>query len=623
VVVKQLPPGARRDEFQRIGAPKIEENLSQKKQQTENETPIVKSREREVADRKLEELYSVIDEVFEEKDADQSGFFRTLDTDDGEILVPTNSTLSHLSDAVSKVVNMGCFPTVSAARILSIQSLCEPLITATSQQSLHIDGSDDDEFVDRLHSAQAGLRACKLILQTMTEGRDDRRICSEDLVQSLIRLGKQVLNSCITPVVESRRSGLSSELFAIASHRKNDIYPVLRLCGSIFTQVAALIGKIKLSGFTLSPIESMCIDVIFAENGAKETESVLGIQKFEAFRQKAMDLLAQTFACHPDQRDSIAGEVLNNLERLPDKRANARQFKSAREAPIMLVSALFMRIVQAAGSNNSEKVEVSEQASAADSDGDDDKDDSDSEADELAPKQRKPANRLGQTPNQIVSRLWSGASMTAGHIATTLVNRAENVSKSGDKPFRNLLDLFIEDLCNVLGSPEWPAASLFLEKLLAIMVNYAQNQKERGVQAADMALAAIGSMGVGIIDFLTRLKQHKRSLDVSQSELASKLAVLAEDALRGDVNKSHLLDLNGPFRILLESLPGYLSPQGAHASRDEPHTRSLSGYLVTSWVNTFYGAFKEKDDEPRSQAVSNLERHLQKVVMDPNWFSKE
>lgn len=585
----------------------------------------MKSREREIADKKMSELDSLLEEIVESRDTDPSSHFRSLETHDGELLVLRGTALSSLSDAVSKVFNLGCFSSVPTKKVLLIQSLCEPLIRATNQLSLDLEMCDSDDFVARLSRAELGLRAGKLVLQTMTEGSNDRRLCSEDLIQGIVQLLKRILSSCITPVVESRRNASSSGgLFTMASQNKDRIYPVLRLCGSIFGQIASLIGKIRLSGITLSPIESVSIDLIFAQNGEKETESALGIQKFESFRQKSMDVLAQIFACHLEQRDSIAGEILNNLERLPDKRASARHFKSAREAPIMLVSALFMRVVQAAASNNSEKNE-SFATATVELEEDDDEDGSDSEAQYRRSKMRKAANQLVQAPRQVAARLGQGARKIAGHIASTLVARAENVSKSGDKPFRNLLDLFIEDLCNVLGSPEWPAASIFLESLLAVMINFSTNYKEKGVQAADMALASMGSMGVGIIDFISRLKHIKRSLDVRQSEVASKLVPLADDALKNSINMKDVLGLDGPYRVVLESLPGFLHPQGSRrAGRDDPHLRSLTGYYATFWVNAFYKAYEDNDENgPRHHSINDLEKHLKNVIMDPNWFSKE
>jgi cohesin loading factor subunit SCC2 len=483
--------------------------------------------------------------------------------------------------------------------------------------------SDDDEISGRLLRAQTGLRACKLALQTMTEGSDDRRTCSEDLIQSIVRLVKYVLNSCITPVVESRRTGSSSELFESAARHKSGISDLLRLCGNIFSLVAVLLGKINLTDFTLSPIESISIDMIFIQNAEKEAESVLGIKKVETFRQKAMDVLAQIAAFHPDQRDAIVDEVLLNLERLPAKRTSARHFKSAHDDPIMLVSALFMRIVQAAGSSNSKRIDAPQET--PDSDGTDSSEDEESE-DELhdpRPKKRKTGKKIAQAPGQIANVLWNESEGIAGRIANTLVARAENVSKSGDKPYRNILDLFMEDLCNVLGSPEWPAATILLYRLLSHMVHISENAKDKSGQAVEMAIATMGNMGCGIIDFTHRLRRLKRGLDIAHSEMSARLIPLADGALARNINRKDVLAENGPYRMVLDSLSTYLHPQGPHLDRNDPYLRSLSGYYVTAWTIAFHESSPENHGVPLTQTMPEMEEQLKNMLLDKNWSAKE
>lgn len=613
VMVKPLPAHARPEEYRRIDIAVPASTPSKPSMRAEGDQLAVTSRDRENADRLLRDLSSLLEEMVESRDTDQPGHFQPLVTDDGEFLVLGATSLMKLSDAVLRLNNLGCFPEVPPKQILVLQSLCEPLVTATSQLSLEMKSIESNEVLAHLSQAETGLRACKLVLQSMTEGCDDRRVCSEDLVQAIIRLLKHVLVSTIAPVVEARRTGSSSELFNIATQQKESrdkIYRILRFCGSILGQLAALIGKIKLTEFTLSPIESLSIEIIFTQNSDKEADSALGIQKFESFRQRAMDVIAQIFACHPDQRNSVVVDILNNLERLPDKRASARNFKSAREPPIMLASALFMRIVQASATNNDDGARASTSTTS----------DSEDEGGTNAV-----GARPHLAPRRIAAQLESSARKVTSHIARTMVSRAENVSKSGDKPFRNLLDLFVEDLCSVLGSPEWPASSLFLESLLAIMVQFTQNIKDKGVQAADMALATMGSMGVGIIDFTTRLKAVKRSLDVTQSKVASKLVPLTEDALKRNINIEDVLGLDGPYRVVLKSLPGYLNPHGSRINLDDPHLRSLRSYIATCWANSFYKTSGGEDRKEGSyqQHVDALEKHIGKVITDSDWITKE
>jgi cohesin loading factor subunit SCC2 len=606
VLVKPLPPNSRREEYQRY---EVQHSTAPVKRPVEKEAAVMKSHERELAERSTKELHSLIRKLVDEREYDESEYFQTVDTNDGEIAVLKDNALVQLSDAVSKLVNLAYFSAVALDKVLAIQSLCQPVITATSQLALALDGPDPDDLVVRLGRAEFGLRASKLMLQTMTEGSNDRRLCSEDLVKGIVQLLKQVLQSCIIPVVESRRTGSSSQIFNMAMQYKNDIHPLLRRCGNVLNQLVALIGSITLTDFTLSAIESLATTVFFTQNGEKETESALGIQRFESFRQKAMDILAQIFARHPNQRESLTIEILNNLEKLPDKRATARQFKSPRAEPIMLISALFMRMVQAATTsiptNSMEAMQ-------------DVKGEAESQSDTDQSMKRKTAERgANKHLSQFTKDLCAASRTVATHIARMFVQRAENVSKSGDKPFRNLLDLFIEDLCKTLGSPEWPAASVLLAKLLALMVQITQNMKVKGAQAVEMAIFTMGSMGCGIIDFTSRLRKIRHALDISKSDVSSKLVPLAEEALSHNVNIKDILALDGPYRWVVESLPRYLDPQ-------DPQVQVLSEYYVTYWTDSFYRDIEAEDaDGIRSESINNLEKHLAKMAMDPQWLSKE
>ncbi|KAF2019994.1 hypothetical protein BU24DRAFT_406595 [Aaosphaeria arxii CBS 175.79] len=614
VVVNQLP-SEKKKEHQRYD--NIENgNSATSKQvlQSHDTIAAMRPQEREVAERRLQKLGIEIDRISAEKDdPDESTLFATWTTDEGDVTVLGSKAIATLSEAISGIVELGCFTSVPQEQVLQIQSLCEPLITATSHSSLYLATSDAEETLSHIQRAIAGLRASKLVLQTMTESYDSRRTCSEDLVQIIVRVLKKVLESCILPIVDARPSS-DPEIFEFTRERRKEVLKVLQLSGSNLSLLALLVGKVKLTAMALSPLESVAISIVFAQNSEKDSDSALGaMQKFENFRQKSMDVLAQIFAFHSDQRESINNEVLSNLEKLPDKRASARQFKSARDAPIMLVSALFMRFVQAAASRTSRQLdgEHSDHDLVSEDESSDDE-----EADSGAEKSRKPKGPQKRF-DATIRDLWHSAITTASYIASYLVNRASSVSKSGDKPFRILLDYFIQDFCNVLGSPEWPAASILLERILVLMIQIADNVKDNGVNAVDMALAVMGSMGSGILDFKHRLKHVKRGLDVSQSDTSSRLVPLADDALKAGINKHDVVSLKGPFAEVLRSLPNFLNGQGSHPGKSDPYLLSLSGFYVTSWANTFYQAFpRDQDDQPQDHTLNEIERQLKKIATD-------
>lgn len=59
----------------------------------------------------------------------------------------------------------------------------------------------------------------------------------------------------------------------------------------------------------------------------------------------------------------------------------------------------------------------------------------------------------------------------ASHVVNYLIGRAIGTTKTGDAPYRVLLDIFVEDFISVLGLPEWPGAELVLQQVLKFCVS--------------------------------------------------------------------------------------------------------------------------------------------------------
>ncbi|KAF2473891.1 uncharacterized protein BDR25DRAFT_256887 [Lindgomyces ingoldianus] len=625
-VIISKQPSAQREEYQRYDHIQTDDGLSKKRKregnEADNEALSMRSQQREIADQKTNELLALIATISEAKEfGDESGMFATITTDESEFSVLESDTLKRLSTAVMNVIRSGTFPNLPREEILRIQALIEPSIAATSRLSTDPTEGETQDWLSSLEKANSGLRACRLVLETMTKGGDEQRICSEDLVRIIIAALKHILDSCLIPIVESRRQGSSSELFDLASQAKNAINPSLTLCGTVLGLLAKLIGKVTLTETALTPIEYVSTGIIFVQNGENEKESALGIQKFELFRSKAMDVLAQIFACHLDQRSFILNEILSNLEKLPEKRGSARQFKLAHGVPIMLVSALFMRIVQAAASKTTQEKRTNIQAKAAGI-SEEEEEDSDYGKDNHSPTRKpKPTRDSQRVRGRLSQHLVEDSKSVATKIATFLVDRAISVSKSGDKPFRTLLDLFIEDFCNVLGSPEWPAAVVILRQLCARMYVVIPGNKESSVNDKFMALTDVGIMACGITEFRSRMKHHRRTLDVSQSEISDELVRLADDVFSNGINNKDLLAFDGPHRIVLESLQDYMKV----GSREDPHFQAVNGCHITYWDHAFCNAFlpTEGETEPLPRTIELLGRNLNKMVHNPEWLHDE
>lgn len=592
--------------------------MSQKRPETNSDD--LKPQQREIEDRKIQDLRALVDKLSEDKDdLDGSEHFSNVNTADGDFKVLKSGSLNSLSEKISNVVNLDRFSAVTVELVVQIQQMLYPTVSSVIKNGLFPESEDSLELSESTEPAKIALKASTLLLETMVEGSDDHRLRREELVDVIVDLTKLIKDRCVIPIVQSNRAGLSETLFKAASGERKELQKVLRLCGGVLARFATLIGKFNLSDRALNSLEYLTLELLVMQNSDHEKDSIFGISKFEHFRQQAMDVLAQLFARHPQQRTSILNGIFSNLEKLPVQKASARQFKSAKEVPIMTISALFMRFVQVAATNRES------QFSAGDAEGSDEEAQED-ESDETrgAPtKASRRHNTRTQTPVEIASSLTANATQIAGHIAKSLIDRASNVSKTGDKPFRNLLDLFIDDFCNVLGSPEWPAAVLLLHHLLVRMNTILQGDQaaKQSVVDKDMALTTMARIGCGIIDFKNGLRRSKRALDVSQSDLASKLDRLVEEAMEEDrINDSDLFAFDGPYRMVVESLNNYLE---LGSSSEDPHLQSVKGYHLSSWLAAVVKAYSDKSEDERPQVMKDVQQHLESIILDPKWLSRK
>ena len=600
------------------------ESLSQKRKedrQAQAGAAALRPHEREIADRKIEELQSLVTSLLEGKDdLDGSDDFMTVSTPDGDFTVMKPKATDALSDKMSNIINLGRFAALPVDLVMDMQSLLQPAITSTTKNSLFTQEEETLEWSESIDAAKFALKASKMVLDTMIEGRDDYRMRREEIIDVIIDLIKFIKDACIVPIVQARRSGPTQNLFSSATDLKKDLQAVLRLCGNVIGRFATLIGKCNLSDRALNTLEYLALELLMEQNSESEKDSVFMIQKFEQFRQKAVDVLAQIFARHPEQRQSILNGILSNLEKLPDRKASARQFKSAREVPIMTISALFMRFVQVAATNRDAQSKTTAARSTVRA--------FEEEGSDYAPgttvRREKGHN---DSPTQIAQGLSANGIHIALNIAKSLVDRASNVSKTGDKPFRNLLDLFIEDFSNVLGSPEWPAADMLLQQLLIRMqfILQGEHSAKQSVVDKDMALAIMSRIGCGVIDFKLRLKKLKREkLDISQSDLSSKLARYVDESMSDDarerVNDMDLLAFDGPYRMVIESLRDYLE---LHASQEDPHLQSITGCHVTSWLSSVIRAFPDDDADAQPHAAKDVREHLESMLMDSKWLARK
>jgi len=269
--------------------------------------------------------------------------------------------------------------------------------------------------------------------------------------------------------------------------------------GKLLDLVARVCVEVRGANSIVNSTEFLASKLIFVQNAYNDKTSAIGSQTFERLRKQAMAAVARFYASFPAERSAILDEVLSSLDKLPSNSRSARQYKLGSNKNIQLVSALFMQLVQTSamqsGKKEKRKTRRLPRKTSVNPDDleEDDGSESEMEVDSISASDEKdPLAKLSQTA-QI---LFDDALKSAQHIVIWMVDKASKVTKTGDSPYRNILDLFVEDMTMVFDSTDWPASELLLTVLAVRMIQLVQN--DRSASTKNMALESLGVMGSAI-----------------------------------------------------------------------------------------------------------------------------
>ena len=595
----------------------------------------------------LKHLQELIGSIFEAEDnlqPDTSGalsshtskFFIFGNVGDGEQPMLAAAVQSKVESSVQKVTSVGRFADIPADDLSRLQKICEGALRATESVDLKVeeswDGSDVENWLQRVDTAECGLKAARTLLRIMIGGRSEKQFYSEDTLQSILVALKNVLDSCVIPIAESRGTGSSTEVFKVALSQKKLLVGLFQDTTKILKLLAQLLVKEEVTEGVITTVEFLATALIFIENAHAEKDSVVGIQKFERLRVAAMDVLAKIFSRYEDQRTFIFDEILTSLEKLPVTRQSARQFKLIDGKNIQLVSALILRLVQASATKLSD--ESSKRRGRPSLLGEDlsgQTDDSGDDGQQVGfPKEpfrtndtesgarRNPANAIQQL-HEISQPLLDSCQKNAHYVVQFLVSRALKSTKTGDAPYRNLLDIFAEDFINVLGSPDWPAAELLLRSLLTSMVSIAEADNSAAI-AKNMALDLMGLMGSAMSDMMVHIRQISKGLDAKEKGIGGQLARLTENFLDAKLREEDLLAWDGPYRATLE----YLYERDVN---DDAQLESACGFYLTQWCSKLCSGYDtvdaENEDERTNSDIGRLAFRLRQMILDRKFLETE
>ncbi|CZT45548.1 related to sister chromatid cohesion protein [Rhynchosporium secalis] len=638
VIIPNLPSSFRPEDYEvLLSSPDTPQNLSRKRRRSEvdDEDDLVRSvDQRQKNDLAFRNLREYLQEIFEAEDQFQPG-----NGISSAVLVLSSEgyTLSLAAQAkleilLQRVIDASRFSQIPLDDLLRVQKLCESALKDAESVDIKIENSmgesEVENWLQQTSIAELGVKAARISLKLMSGGREEKQLYSEDVIQAALNVFNNATEACLVPIVEMRNSGTSAALFRLLSAQKAHISNLLSHSRRLFSLVASLVSTIDLSETVINTLEFTASRLIFVENAPSERDSIVKLSKFDSLRVVAMDVLAQIFLCNPVQRQGIFDEILTSLEKLPVTKQSARQFKLAEGGSIQLVSALIMRLVQTSASKPDDSKAKRRNKALEALNGDDGLEQTEKSnaskytinAEHKAEKQ--PVTAIQELADD-VGQLLDTAKSNATYVVAFIVNRAMKSTKSGDAPYRNLLDLFVEDFITCLSSTDWPAAELMLRLFLFKMVQLAEGDKTPA-PAKNMALDLLGSMGAAISELNSHVRKTASSLENGETELGRYLAKLAEDSLEKRASGAELVSWgSGPYRACLESLQ-----HRCPVKDDDPQLRSAIGFFMAEWASKICSTFDNISDDDRDherveQEYGRLAYRLRMMISDSRWLSTE
>lgn len=558
---------------------------------------------------------------------------------------PSMTATAHqkLQPLLQSAISLGSFVHIPVDELLHVQHLSDGALKQVQDTDLKVDEgwgeSDAQIWAQQLQEVDTALRAARTALRIMSAGREDKQLYSEELIQGCLNLFREVTDSIIVPLTEKvRRYGITKEESKGNKDKKDSskdlfekLVPHRKMAQTIFTSftrlfsiLTTLLSNIELSESVVTALETISSNLIFVENASTDRDTVVGVQKFDGIRLVAMDMLSQIFLKNPQSRNGIVDDILLQLEKVPQTKQKARQFKLNDGRSIQPVSALVLRLIQtSAGKATDIKSAQSKLLQTLEGH------ERDGGVDSQAPTaarylsiqdEEQAAAQHGRSVSElqnVSSPLADTTRNNASHVINFMVGRAAKSTKTGESPFRRILENFLEDLITCLDSPDWPASELLLRLLMGTMMNIVDGERT-AAPAKNMALEILGSMGAAISKLRSLVRRNANSLDASEAtELGSYLSDLATTALDVRSRPEQLLSWSGPYRANLE----YIDQR----SSEDPHLSSAVSFLITDWaskVGASYDAF-DVDDDGRDREFGRLAYRLRMMIEDRRWLSTE
>lgn len=199
-----------------------------------------------------------------------------------------------LENSIRMVVKADKFESVPVDDVLRLEKLCDNSVRFSEGLQIRLPDvatatdtwiSENGDILDN------GLKTCRTLLRIMSAGRSEKQICSEDVLQNVLRFTRQLTEEVFLPMIELRNNGKTAELFKALVPHKKSLNGILHELTTLFELISLLLTREQLTDDAITTLEYCMIPVVFVETATHEKDSILKIAKVERFRVSAMDVL--------------------------------------------------------------------------------------------------------------------------------------------------------------------------------------------------------------------------------------------------------------------------------------------------------------------------------------------
>ena len=587
VVIPQLPPSVKKEEYVLIhdAVP----NRPSREATKAHQGLLVRA-VREEENGILQRSQHLMLEIFEAQDQidshglghaqEENMFFEYFNGDDQDFFWLRTKMHSKIQNSARKLLDSRRFNDLPVEDIKRLQKICEPALLAARTLNFglsdHSDAACLDDWKEAILKAENGVTAACTMALTMLGCTNDKELCAEDVVEAFPAILSNIFENCLIPLVETRSN--SSDGFFNAAVTARELLSRLLHQGKklldLFTRLSLEMGNQETA---TTAIEYLAVKLVFVENSRSDKDSLMGFQAYENMRRSAMECLAKIFAKYSDHRTSILTEILGSLEKLPVSMRNARQFKLNDGKNIQLLTALILYLVQmtAVEDIREKNSTQSRRKASLRPDASHEIDEGADIDTELASGVPQPYTSALQALSTSVKAAYLNAYKATNYIVNYFVGRAMKSTKSGDEPFRNLLDLFTQDLLLTLSLPEWPGSELVLRVLAKRMIAIARDDKAAAT-AKNMSLESLGWMGSEISNLRINIGELAGRTFNHASGISQQLAVLAKKLLQREGVAEEFLSSNGPYFLAINEL--------GRSSSGDWQTDNATGFMLVQWA---------------------------------------